>query len=155
MSKPSIYVASSWRNDYQPMVVAALREGEFDVYDFKNPRPGDFGFSWKDVMPSFDIDAQACDAAEYLAGLTHPLAEAGFTSDFDAMQACDACVLVLPCGRSAHLELGWFTGQGKPTAILLDGPVVVPELMYKLADYVADSLWDLCEWALNTVKVAA
>ena len=27
----------------------------------------------------------------------------------------DTFVLVLPCGRSAHLELGWAVGQGKRT----------------------------------------
>jgi hypothetical protein len=31
------------------------------------------------------------------------------------MEACDVCVLVLPCGRSAHTEAGWFAGKGKLT----------------------------------------
>lgn len=35
-----IYVASSWRNQYQPEVVATLRAVGHEVYDFKNPRPG-------------------------------------------------------------------------------------------------------------------
>jgi hypothetical protein len=55
-------------------------------------------------------------------------------------------VLVLPAGRSAHLEAGWFVGQAKRTAILLDGPIVTPELMYKMADFVAPNLFDLLEW---------
>ena len=32
-----IYVASSWRNKYQPEVVAALRKAGHGVYDFRNP----------------------------------------------------------------------------------------------------------------------
>ena len=36
-----IYVASSWRNTIHPSVVAALRKDGHDVYDFKNPAPGD------------------------------------------------------------------------------------------------------------------
>jgi len=32
-----IYVASSWRNDYYPKVVAKLREAGHEVYDFRNP----------------------------------------------------------------------------------------------------------------------
>lgn len=32
---------------------------------------------------------------------------------------CDLCVLVLPCGRSAHLELGYAVGAGKVTIVLI------------------------------------
>lgn len=143
-----VYVASSWRNPIQIAVCAALRAAKIDYYDFRNPGDDLAGFSWKEVMPSFDIDAQECTADDYLDGLAHPRAEQGFAADFAAMKDCDTCVLVLPCGKSAHLELGWFIGQGKRTAILLDGSkdTVQPELMYKLADYVAPSLFDLLGW---------
>lgn len=150
-----IYVASSWRCVMQPAVVAALRSAQFEVYDFKNPREGDHGFHWSDVMPSYTkvgigSPEQLADATEYVEALSHPISEAGFKSDFDAMEWADTCVLVLPCGRSAHLELGWFVGQHKRTAILLDGDLndgkVTPELMYKMVDYVAPSLFDLLGW---------
>ena len=48
------------------------------------------------------------------------------------MEWADAFVLLMPCGRSAHLEAGWAIGAGKPTAILLSAGE--PELMYKMAD---------------------
>ena len=55
----------------------------------------------------------------------------------------DAFVLVMPCGRSAHLELGWAAGAGKPTAILLsDGE---PELMYKMVDDICVSIDEVIE----------
>lgn len=41
-------------------------------------------------------------------------------SDFAAMQWADAGVLLLPAGRSAHLEAGWFVGSGRPLYIVLD-----------------------------------
>lgn len=34
-----IYLASSWRNERQPAVLAALREAGHEVYDFRNPAP--------------------------------------------------------------------------------------------------------------------
>ena len=49
MSKRKIYVASSWRNEYYPEVVAKLREAGHDVYDFRNPPSGDPGFKWSGV----------------------------------------------------------------------------------------------------------
>jgi hypothetical protein len=69
----------------------------------------------------------------------------------DALTKADCTILILPCGRSAHLELGFAIGQGQATAILLDGPMhpenkVTPELMYKMADYHAESLFDLLGW---------
>ena len=42
--KKNIYVASSWRNEYYPEVVAKLREAGHDVFDFRNPPSGDPGF---------------------------------------------------------------------------------------------------------------
>jgi hypothetical protein len=142
-----IYVASSWRNHMQPAVVAALRAAGEDVYDFKRPRPGENGFHWSETgMASYDR-ATNCDVpvGEYLTGIAHPIAVAGFASDFEAMEASDMCVLVLPCGRSAHLELGWFVGQGRRTAVLLEDPCV-PELMYRMVDFIAPSLSDLLGW---------
>ena len=32
-----VYVASSWSNEYQPRIVAFLRERGHEVYDFRNP----------------------------------------------------------------------------------------------------------------------
>jgi hypothetical protein len=126
-----IYVASSWRNTDQPAVVAALRAAGHEVYDFKNPKPGDDGFRWRDVGLSRNDD-NACAPADLRQALTHPRAVEGFASDFGAMNWADACVLVLPCGRSAHLEAGWMAGAGKPTLVLapLDGRPIEPELMY-------------------------
>lgn len=82
---------------------------------------------------------------EYLRMVAHERAIEGFDEDFGAMQKADTFVLVLPCGKSAHLELGWAVGAGKRTAILLEDPVE-PELMYRMVDYLAPSLFDLLGW---------
>lgn len=81
----------------------------------------------------------------YLSAIEHPVAWRGYTADFEAMQKADTFILVLPCGRSAHLELGWAVGAGKRTAILLDDPVT-PELMYKMVDFVAKDMFSLLGW---------
>lgn len=126
-----IYVASSWRNNIQPTVVEKLRAQRHEVYDFKNPKPGDDGFHWSEVDPAW----QKWDAHQFRKGLLHELAIGGFDSDMTALRTCDICVLVLPCGRSAHLEAGWAAGAGKKLYILLDDPVSEPELMYLMAGH--------------------
>lgn len=143
-----VYVASSWHNPQYPSVIRALRLAGISYYDFRNP-PGKTAFHWSQIMPSFDQDNQECPVDEYLTALVNPISKAGFQEDFHAMQKCTKCVLILPCGRSSHMELGWCVGQGKATAILLDGPIVTPELTYKLVDYIAPTLFDLLTWLEN------
>lgn len=116
-----VYVASSWRNPWQPGVVRMLRYLGHEVYDFREPRPGERGFSWSDVDPEW----KAWSPRVYRDALHQNVAEAGFRSDMDALAACDACVLVLPCGASAHLELGWACGAGKRTAVLFPHGIAI------------------------------
>lgn len=154
MSK--VYVASSWRNIYQPSVVEQLRAAGHEVYDFRNPdvgydnpAPGDHGrgFHWSDIDPNWKI----WTPEHYRIALEHPVAGSGFESDYTAMQWADACVLVLPCGRSAHAEAGWMAGQGKRTLVYIPEPIE-PELMYLIFGQVCISMSELRE-ALGLVGV--
>lgn len=121
-----LYVASSWRNPHQPEALQRLRDAGHAVYDFRNP-PERAGFGWEEVDP----DWQSWTIEGYRESLRHPLAEAGYAADRRGMDWADACVLVMPCGRSAHLEAGFMAGQGKPALVLmLDRSE--PELMYLL-----------------------
>lgn len=125
----------------QVAVVHALRLSGIDCYDFRNDEGG---FRWSDVKGSPHIrDGESID--DYLRMIAHPLAINGFNRDFAAMDKADVFVLVLPCGRSAHLELGWAIGMKKRTAILLEDPIE-PELMYRMVDYLAPSLFNLLGW---------
>lgn len=117
-----IYVASSWRNPWQIGVVQILRAHGHDVYDFREPEPGVHGFAWSDVDPQW----KAWKPDAYRTALDHPVAQDGFRRDMDALRDCDACILVLPCGSSAHLELGWAVGAGKQTAILFPHGITTP-----------------------------
>jgi len=126
MAKRNIYVASSWRNPYQQAVVKYLRQKGHNVYDFKNP-PKKSGFSWAEISENW----RDWSTVEYKLALNHPRAVEGFESDFNSMERADICVLVLPCGRSAHSEAGWMSGRYKKVYVLMPTPQE-PELMYKL-----------------------
>ena len=126
--KLKIYIATSWRNETQPLAVKYLRAEGFDVYDFRNPCKGDHGFHWSEIDPEW----QSWDADKYIKSLLHPLAVKGFDKDWRAMKSADACLLILPCGRSAHIEAGYFVGAGKFLVIMVEDKNE-PELMYKMA----------------------
>lgn len=144
-----IYVASSWRNELQQEVVKVLRDAGHEVYDFKNPSETDKGFAWSDIDPNW----QKWTNKEYRAALNHPIAEKGFNNDFNGMRWAEACVLVMPCGRSAHSEAGWMQGSGKPV-IVLQPKEAEPELMYKIYELVTDSLNEVIDHleAIQLVK---
>ncbi len=129
MRHMKIYVASSWRNPRQPSVVERLRAEGHEVCDGCHPKEGDNGFHWSEIDPEWE----GWGPGTYRDLLSHPVAEAGYKSDFDAMVWADVCVLVHPSGRSAHLEGGWFAGHPDKRLVFLlaDGE---PELMVKMAD---------------------
>ncbi len=133
-----VYVASSWRNPYQQEVVEWLRAAAFEVYDFRKPadwdgsnpaKPGDrgYGFHWSDIDP----DWLGWSTERFAESLDHPIAVGGFESDMRGLRECDAVVLVLPCGRSAHLEAGWAAGAHKPV-VVFSPERLEPELMYRM-----------------------
>lgn len=133
-----IYLASSWRNPHQPSVLAALRAAGHEVYDFRNPAPDNDGFHWSEIDPNW----QQWTPEQYHEALNHPIAERGFEHDMQALMACNVCVLVLPCGRSAHLELGWAAGAGKGTIVLQLDPQE-PELMVKMCNAIVSHVDEL------------
>ena len=127
----NIYVASSWRNKRYPDIIIALQAAGHLVHDWRASDIG--GFGWRDLDP----DWQNWSPEKFRTMLAHPLAVAGFEADLAGMKQADVCVLLAPCGRSAHLEAGWFWGQGKPLFVLLaEGEE--PELMYGGAQLVLD-----------------
>ncbi len=128
-----IYVASSWKNHLQPGIVHTLRRIGHDVYDFRNPAKNNKGFSWSAIDPNWE----SWTPEEYQKALSHPIAEAGYKLDIDAVRACEACVYVLPCGRSASWELGYIMGQGKPGyVVMFDNET--PDLMFKECTFITN-----------------
>ena len=135
-----IYLASSWRNSFQPQAVELLRMAGHEVYDFRNPPHGRGGFAWSSIDPNW----QSWTARQYRDALKHPIAEAGFRSDLDGMIWADTGIVLLPCGRSAHLEIGWMAGNLKHTIVWThDGEE--PELMALLANEICVSIEEVLE----------
>ena len=124
-----VYVASSWQNDVYPKVVETLRQAGHDVYDFR--RQG-----------GSDSNPSEMTSDRLLDFLDEPKIRSIFRNDMDALIASDAVVCVLPCGRSAHLELGYGIGAGKRTVLLWhDGDA--PDIMHKAVDSIVFKVADI------------
>lgn len=144
-----VYVASSWRNLDHPGLVQHIRELGIEAYDFRHPAPGDDGFAWDEIDPEW----MSWTPEQFIAALEHPRAVEGFSKDFAAMMRADTFVLILPCGRSAHLELGWAVGAGKRTAIYLNGSHE-PELMARMVNLITDDEDQLTRWLCDPMTAA-
>lgn len=132
-----VYVASSWRNVHVGRVVEMLRVIGHEVYDFRDGKDHCV-FKWSEVDP----DWQLWDWSTYVRALESDLAVRGFQADAKALEEAQAVVLVLPCGASAHLELGYAIGKQKFTVIYRPPTVSdwEPELMYKFADRLCSNI---------------
>ena len=132
-----IYVIGSLRNPKIPEVSAALREHGFEVFD-----------DWYAAGPHADDCWR-----DYEKGRGHTFPEAlkghaathVFGFDYRNLSRASSVVLVLPAGKSAHLEFGWSVGKGKMGVILLDQDPERFDVMYKFAHVVAASLEEMVD----------
>lgn len=121
-----LYLIGSLRNPRVPIVAHRLRAAGFEVFD-----------DWFASGPTAD---EAWQAYEIQRGHTFQEALLGhsakhtFGFDFEHLRRAKAAVLVLPAGKSGHLELGWVIGAGRPGFILLDGEPERYDQMYALAN---------------------
>jgi hypothetical protein len=123
-----------------------LRRCGHDVHDFRYPTPDGIGFSWREIDPNW----QQWTPRQYRDALEHPIAAAGFELDMNALRDCDACVLVLPSGRSASFEFGWAIGNGKQGAVVMLESCE-PELMYR-GHPILTSMDEIFDWAGEPVE---
>lgn len=108
----SIYVIGSLRNPAIPKLGNKLRFAGFDVFDSwyaPGPRADDF---WRDYTKIRGLN--------YKEALQDWSAKHVFEFDKFHLDRCDIAVMLMPGGKSAHLELGYMIGKGKKGFILFD-----------------------------------
>lgn len=109
-----LYLVGSLRNPDIPALGNKLRASGHEVFD-----------DWHAAGPTADDEWKRYETE---VGHTYRDALGGYAArhvfDFDRhhLDRCTAGVLVLPAGRSGHLELGYLIGQGKPGFVLMDTP---------------------------------
>jgi hypothetical protein len=123
MTQPCIYVIGSLRNPQIPQVGNRLRAEGFEAFDEWFAGGPDADDAWQRyAITRGQTYGEALDS--YVARNT-------FELDYRHLQRCDAAVLIAPAGKSAHLELGWVIGQGKPGFVLLDAEPERYDVMYQ------------------------
>ena len=81
---------------------------------------------WRDYELALGFD--------YRAALARPAAKNTFNFDRSHIDLCDVFIMVLPCGKSAHLELGYAIGKGKTGIIYMPEQPDRWDVMYGFAN---------------------
>jgi hypothetical protein len=130
-----VYLIGSLRNERIPVIANELRAAGFDVFD-----------DWFAIGPEADDHWKQYEQGRgrtYQQALQGKVCENAFNFDKRHIDAADVGVLVLPAGKSAHTELGYMTGKGKKTFVLIDGDNERWDIMYKFFSGVAYSVEEL------------
>ena len=131
-----IYLIGSLRNPEVPMLANRIRqELQMEVFD-----------DWHGNGPEADDYWQKYEKARgrsYRDALASPIPQHIFQIDKTYIDKASTVVLVLPAGKSGHLEFGYAIGSGKRGYILLPGEPERYDVMYNFATKVLISQEEL------------
>lgn len=108
------YLIGSLRNPEVPKIAKQLRSAGFDIFDDWYAAGEIADDSWRDY--------EIARGRTYMEALACPAAKHVFEFDLKWLTQADGAILVLPAGKSSHLELGWILGRNKRGFVLLDSP---------------------------------
>lgn len=142
MSRPCIYIIGSLRGRDRVIEIANRIEKETGWEAFAD---------W--TAPGPDADDFLRDMAkargwDHVQTLKSYAAQHVCAFDKSHLDRSVAALVVLPCGKSCHMELGYMIGSGKPTIVLMEEAPERVDVMYNLAGHVTDSLDD----AIGAIK---
>lgn len=118
-----IYLIGSLRNPKIPELASKIRGLQYKVFD-----------DWYAAGPEADDIWMAYEknrGRTYVESLNSIFAEHVFDFDYWHLMEADIGVLVMPAGKSGHLELGFLCGRQKPTYVLFDKEPERYDFMYR------------------------
>lgn len=119
----SIYLIGSLRNENVPTLGNRIRDIGIEAFD-----------QWHGAGPEADDYWQKYSKFKgltYKEALQDHGAKHVFEFDKKHLDRCDAAVLVMPAGKSGHLELGYMAGKGKPTFVVFEEEPDRWDVMYQ------------------------
>jgi len=129
--KKSIYIIGALRNKAIPEFANELQQLGFEAFaDWFSPGPDADDF-WRDYSKARGLT--------YKQALESYAARHIFEFDKYHLDRCDLAVMLMPAGKSGHLELGYTIGRGKPGYILFDGE---PERYDVMVQFATDIFFD-------------
>lgn len=140
--KHKVYIGGSLSN---PAIVQVTKElQDAGIYAFSE---------WYTPGPEADVlwrDYERALGYSYKEALKRPAAVNTFNFDKRHIDECNVFLMVLPCGKSAHMELGYAIGSGKRGFILMPEEPERWDVMYGFAEAVVSTTKEL----INALSVS-
>jgi len=125
LNRKVIYLIGSLRNEKIPHIAKDIRELGFEVFDdWFSPGP-EADECWRKL--------EKIRGSSYREALNNYAGKHIYEFDKHHIDRSDIGVLVMPGGKSAHLELGYMIGQGKKCFVLFDKEPERWDVMYQFA----------------------
>jgi nucleoside 2-deoxyribosyltransferase len=121
-----IYIIGSLKNKNIPYIANEIRELGFEVFD-----------DWFSPGPNADDhwrDYEKARSHTYKEALQGWAGKHVFEFDKFHIDRSDIGILIMPAGKSGHLELGYMIGQGKTCFILFEEEPERYDVMYQFAN---------------------
>jgi hypothetical protein len=139
-----IYLIGALKNPEVPKAGEYLRSLGFEVFDdwySAGPEADDClrdhyrsrGFNYREIMESH--------SAKHI-----------FEFDYKHLNRADIGVMLMPAGKSAHLELGYLIGRGRPGYILFDKEPERVDIMHQFATGIFFNVEEMGQEILRTSK---
>jgi nucleoside 2-deoxyribosyltransferase len=136
-TKTHIYLVGSLRNPKIPHLAQTLRKEGYEVFsEWHNPGP-EADMHWQ--------EHEKLKGSSYKEALEGSHVENVFYYDKTYIDFSDIVIMVMPAGRSGHLELGYAAGCGKKTFILLDKEPEQYDVMPRFSDAICNNVSELID----------
>lgn len=135
-----IYLASSWKNEFLLKNIKYFLKNGGNAVDLFCDLSGNA----RKFIFSFDLLGDI-KRENNITIRQHSVIENAFLENKKWIEWADLCIMVLPCGKSSHLEAGYAKGIGKK--LIIFAPTGFPlgdlDVMYNFADYMCCTFEDL------------
>lgn len=139
----NVYIGGALANPEIVRITALLKDNSISAFSEWYTPGAEADVKWRDYEIALGYD--------YRTALKRPAAVNTFTFDKRHIDECDTFLMVLPCGKSAHMELGYAIGKGKRGIIYMPNEPERWDVMYGFADRIVMTDKELLE-ALHNGK---
>ena len=122
-----IYIASSWQNPYLDDIFSILSDRNHEVRANGSTRPAPPPFPGAAGSAGNRLGGPDGSLDSVMSFLHLTSTQTRYQRHCEALVDAEVLLCVLPCGRSAHVELGMALGLSIPVVLVHDG--IEPDLM--------------------------
>lgn len=147
-----IYLASSWKMKQTVITMdKILKDAGHAVDSFCSEDSERVSFDWDELTGIMENEGIDIDNSNAIDMMGHWRVREAFQEDKKWIDWADVLIMIMPCGRSSHLEAGYAVGKGKKMYIVGGFEKGEFDVMYGFANGMYD--YNDVDQLLNSLKL--